>query len=195
MKVCALQHETWFPRVQVSSTLSIGRDAMDLPLQWKQPRHVFVMPGFELFERPLPFISEVFAVMHRAQRHEYQVTTRFPERATAAGLSWGPYIWLGAVFDGSRDAQELIEALLEVPAQVRFVHFAELPTNHFKLDGLQFAISEVEAHAPTLAPLRTMCKATSVKLFAGPIAADAEFVDLDDDDGDDSGVPRLPRGS
>ena len=61
-------------------------DRLDQPLRWKRPRKIFVNSMSDLFHEDIPddFISEVFWVMGRAERHTFQVLTKRPERA----LEW-----------------------------------------------------------------------------------------------------------
>src|ERR1700752_3351674 len=48
------------------------------PLRWKRPRGIFVNSMSDLFhdDVPLPYIKDVFAVMNRADWHQYQVLTK-----------------------------------------------------------------------------------------------------------------------
>jgi protein gp37 len=176
MRICALKHATWFPRVQVSPTLSVGRDAMDLPLKWNEPRHVFVMPGHELFERPDTFIVELFGVMARALRHEFQISTRRPDRALelASSLTWGPNVWLGALLDDHDDGGAL-ETLRRVPAQVRFAHLLTTPEHDLPLDHVDFVIAETAEESPQLGRLAAACDGAGVRLFSGARVEDAEL--------------------
>ena len=55
---------------------------LDLPLQWRRPRRVFVNSMSDLFHKdvPLSFIKGVFGVMGRANWHQYQLLTKRSER-------------------------------------------------------------------------------------------------------------------
>jgi protein gp37 len=172
MDLCALPHRSWHPRFFVSSTLTIGRDAMDLPSKWAQPAHVFVMPDSDVFEQSPTVIREVFAVMNVASQHEFQVATRHPDRALGMGstLLWTPNIWLGALLDGNDDAHELA-ALRETPARVKFAHLrprAGQSVPPLDLDGLQFVIIQAICEPAGTEALREECAARGVRLFLGP---------------------------
>lgn len=55
------------------------------PLRWKKPTRVFVNSMSDLFHEDVPdtFIDQVFAVMHLAHQHTFQVLTKRPERMQA----------------------------------------------------------------------------------------------------------------
>lgn len=55
---------------------------LSLPLQWIQPRLIFVNSMSDLFheEVPIPFIKEVFEVMESAKQHVFQLLTKRPSR-------------------------------------------------------------------------------------------------------------------
>ena len=52
------------------------------PLKWKKPRRIFVNSMSDLFHEKveLSYIQEVFAVMEKADRHQFQVLTKRAER-------------------------------------------------------------------------------------------------------------------
>lgn len=179
MRICRLRHRNWFPRTTVSPTLSVGRDAVDLPLQWRERTHVFVSPapGPELFEQPPGFISEVFSVMNRASRHEFQLATRLPARARelASQLNWTPNIWLGAIVDGQQ-AIERLHVLRTIPAEIRFAHVLAMEgIPEFAVSGLSFVIVEAHGEPAGLEGLDRLCVAAGARLFLGPTATDAEL--------------------
>src|ERR1044071_1898656 len=55
--------------------ITLQEDLVDLPLQWRQPRIIFVNSMSDLFhvDVPLPFIQRVFATMKRCPHHTFQV--------------------------------------------------------------------------------------------------------------------------
>lgn len=61
------------------------------PLRWQKPRRIFVNSMSDLFHERLPFeaIDAVFSVMLLAQRHQFQVLTKRPERMLEYLLSPG----------------------------------------------------------------------------------------------------------
>src|SRR5262249_31214492 len=58
--------------------VTLQADLIELPLQWKQPRVIFVNSMSDLFHTdvPLPFIQRVFATMQRCPQHTFQVLTK-----------------------------------------------------------------------------------------------------------------------
>ncbi len=73
--------------------------AVELPLRWKKPRRIFVNSMSDLFHDDVPdeFIQRVFAVMGRADWHQYQVLTKRSARIAYldSRLDWRPNIWMG----------------------------------------------------------------------------------------------------
>jgi protein gp37 len=108
--------------------------ALDKPLHWRKPRRIFVNSMSDLFHESLPdlAINQVFAAMHRAPRHTYQVLTKRPARmhawfrwarvANASVNVWPlPNVWLGVSVEDQATADERIPLLLQTPAAVRFI--------------------------------------------------------------------------
>ena len=87
--------------------VTLHPDALDLPLRWKRSQAIFVNSMSDLYPRdvPLSFILKVFATMHRADWHRYQILTKRAERLAeleGTGLvdvvAWrhpegGPFSW------------------------------------------------------------------------------------------------------
>jgi protein gp37 len=193
MDLCALAHRAWHPRVRVSATLTIGRDAMDLPCKWKEAFHVFVMPDSDAFTQSERFLRELFAVMNAAAHHEFQLATRHPERALAMGsaLSWTPNIWLGALAEGGHLAEQL-EALRRTEAKVKFAHLRPRPGEQLPqvdLDGLSFVIVQAAGEPEGIPVLQQSCEAHGVRLFLGPRVENAPL------HGDSESRALVPRGT
>ena len=55
--------------------LTLQERMLELPLRWRKPRRIFVNSMSDLFHAGVPdeFIQRVFAVMHQAGWHEYQI--------------------------------------------------------------------------------------------------------------------------
>ena len=81
--------------------VTLHPERLEIPLQWRRPRRVFVCSMGDLFCRHLPpdYIAAIFGVMAATPWHCYQVLTERPERA----LEW--FKWLehgdGRLTDGS----------------------------------------------------------------------------------------------
>jgi protein gp37 len=145
---------------------------MDLPCKWADPTHVFVMPDSDVFKQSQTFVRDVFAVMNAASQHEFQVATCHPDRAllTAPTLLWTPNIWLGALVEVGREAEQLA-ALRETPAQLKFAHLCPRPGQSvppLDLTGLQFVLVQSSGEPTGTSALRESCEARSVRLFLGP---------------------------
>lgn len=170
MRICALPHLRWNPRVILSSTLTVGRDAIDLPRQRSEPAHIFVMPERDLFHQAPTLIEAVFDVMNSELRHEFQVATANIERAAwlAPTLRWSPNIWLGALVEDDASVARIVE-LRKIPAHVRFAHVrthASVP--EFDVDGLDFIIVEAAGEPRGLVELNERCEAKGTRVFVGP---------------------------
>ncbi|MDB4871992.1 MAG: hypothetical protein JWL97_2996 [Gemmatimonadales bacterium] len=98
------------------------------PLHWRKPRRVFVNSMTDLFleAHTNEMIDAVFAVMAQAQRHQFLVLTKRPERmltytlARLAGLPL-PNVWLGTSVENQEQADLRIPLLLQTPAAIRFL--------------------------------------------------------------------------
>jgi protein gp37 len=121
--------------------------ALDAPLQWRQPRLVFVNSMSDLFHEdvPIEFIHRVWNVMQATPRHTYQILTKRPERM-AEVLSTADFqvlsnVWLGTSVEGDQVLHRL-DALRQVPAAVRFVSFEPLlgSVAGADLSGIHWAI-------------------------------------------------------
>lgn len=109
----------------------IWPDRLDLPRSWKTPRRVFVNSMSDLFHVDVPdmFARRCFEVMLETDRHEYQILTKRPSRASrfvrrnadlfsAYGLP--PHIWIGTSVE-EQAVDHRIQQLLDVPAEIRFL--------------------------------------------------------------------------
>lgn len=105
---------------------------MNEPAHWQRPRRVFVNSMSDLFHRdiPIPFLSDIWAVMLRESRHTFQVLTKRPHRAMQLMTTYADLfppaknIWLGTSVENQRFADNRIPALLDAPrtpGDVRFL--------------------------------------------------------------------------
>lgn len=94
------------------------------PDHWRTPRRVFVNSMSDLFHPGIPvdYVRQVFAVMARNPRHQFQVLTKRPGRALALApsLPWPAHIWMGVTVENQHVAAR-IGVLLRLPAPVRFL--------------------------------------------------------------------------
>ncbi|MFD5108360.1 DUF5131 family protein [Streptomyces cinereoruber] len=157
--------------------LTIHPDALDVPLQWKAPRMVFVNSMSDLFHArvPLDFVRQVFEVIASTPQHTYQLLTKrsLRLRRIADRLDWPPNLWMGVSVE-NRDQLDRVDDLRTVPAAVRFLSCEPLlgPLNGLNLDGIGWVIAGGESgpgHRPVeeewLIDIRDLCSAAGVPFF------------------------------
>jgi protein gp37 len=147
------------------------------PLEWSNPRMVFVNSMSDLFHEKVPvsFIEAVWDVMRRAPRHTFQILTKRTERMAeiAASLPLLSNIWLGTSVEDA-EYLERLDALRRTPAAVRFVSFEPLlgSVRHADLRNIQWAIVGGES-GPCARPMnvewvceiRDACRRTGAAFF------------------------------
>jgi protein gp37 len=137
--------------------LTVHEDALALPLTWRQPKRIFVNSMSDLFHDAVPdaFIAKVFAVMHYARQHTFQLLTKRHGRMRALLSSDGffqlvwdtaenmdvdgqlckgfppdnwplPNVLLGVSVEDQKWADIRIPALLDTPAAVRWLSMEPL---------------------------------------------------------------------
>lgn len=123
------------------------------------------------------FIEDVFEVMSEAVQHTFQILTKRHQRlsALAPALDWPPNVWIGVSVENQHWADHRIPALLEVPANVRFLSveplLQEVNLNRY-LDGIDWVIVGGES-GPQARPmdvewvrkLRESCNEAGVSFF------------------------------
>lgn len=117
------------PRYDLGFDLKLQDDIVELPLQWKKPRVIFVNSMSDLFHKAVPdeFIRRCFHVMKKASQHQFQVLTKRPERVVELGkkLEWGDNVWMGTSVE-SADYVERVRVLKRVPSKIRFLSIEPL---------------------------------------------------------------------
>ncbi len=125
--------------------VALQEKTLDLPVRWKKPQTIFVNSMSDLYHRevPLSFIQKVFATMHRANWHRYQILTKRAERLAEldARLAWAPHIWQGVTVEHP-DYYHRIELLRQTGAHVKFLSLEPLlaPMPKLKLRGIDWVI-------------------------------------------------------
>jgi protein gp37 len=157
--------------------LKLWPSRLELPLNWKRPRMVFVNSMSDLFHPGVPdtFVRSVFDVMLRAPRHTFQVLTKRPERLVelSGSLPWPANVWVGVSIENDHWTSRA-EILRSVPAAVRFISaeplLGALPS--LDLSGIAWLITGGESgpkHRPVdpqwLRDLRDRCHAAGVAFF------------------------------
>lgn len=122
-------------------------DALDIPLKWRKPKRIFVNSMSDLFQDAVPedFVLGVWSTMEQAHWHTFQILTKRPDRMASmlSGEKFRvlPNVWLGTSIEDAEHVFRL-EALQNVPAQVRFISFEPLlgPIPAVDLKGIHWAI-------------------------------------------------------
>lgn len=107
---------------------------LDEPTRWKKPRTIFVNSMSDLFhvEVPTSYISDVAAVMMRANWHVYQVLTKRAERqrdllnGTLSFAAKAPHIWWGVTVENRKQGLPRLDALRQANVAVRFLSIEPL---------------------------------------------------------------------
>jgi protein gp37 len=156
--------------------LKLWPERLQLPLQWKRPRTIFVNSMSDLFHVDVPdeFIIKVFAVMARADWHTFQVLTKRPERAASMSnqLRWTPNIWMGTSVENQRFTTRIAH-LRRTSARVKFLSCEPLLGSlRLKLSGIDWVIVGGESgpgarpmRADWARAIRAQCEAAGVAFF------------------------------
>jgi protein gp37 len=157
--------------------LRLVENALELPLQWRRPRRIFVNSMSDLFHEdvPEPFVFRVFDVMRRASQHQFQVLTKRSERMAkiAAKLAIAPNVWMGVSVENG-DYTWRVRDLERVAAAVRFLSVEPLlgPIDDLPLKGIHWVIvgGESGPRARPMSPawvrsIREQCARARVPFF------------------------------
>jgi protein gp37 len=150
---------------------------LELPLQWRSPKRIFVNSMSDLFHKDVPtsYIKQVFKVMNLADWHEYQVLTKRSDRLLelSAELKWAPQIWMGVSVE-SEKYKHRIDDLRKTGAQIKFLSLEPLLAALPKLNlrGIDWAIVGGESGPGArpvdpswVADLRDQCLKARVPFF------------------------------
>lgn len=125
--------------------LTLHERLLEVPLQWKKPRTIFVNSMSDLFHKDVPedFIMRVFDTMVRASHHRFQVLTKRPERVVELSerLPWPENVWMGTSVENQKYAFR-IDLLRQTGAQIKFLSLEPLlgPLSDLKLVGIDWVI-------------------------------------------------------
>jgi protein gp37 len=117
----------WTPEYAAENVV-IHPDRFDLPLRWREPKRIFVDSMSDLFHELVPeaVVAKVWSTMAKAERHQFQILTKRPERMPAIvgrrveAYSVLPNIWLGTSIENDRWVGRADE-LRATPAAIRFI--------------------------------------------------------------------------
>ena len=150
---------------------------LEHPLQWRQPRRVFVNSMSDLFHPAVPadYVNRAFDVMRRAHWHQYQLLTKRSDRLLALDpvLNWQPQIWMGVSIE-NEDYLYRIEHLRRTGAHIKFLSIEPLlgPLRKLNLRGIDWVIVGGES-GPGARPMdsawvreiRALCTRAGVPFF------------------------------
>jgi protein gp37 len=161
--------------------LTLRPERLEQPLQWKQPRRIFVNSMSDLFHKEVPkhFIDAVFDTMEAATWHTFQVLTKRSSlmarylRGRYGGRKAPAHIWLGVSVEDAKNAVR-VKHLKAAPATTKFISFEPLigSVGNIDLRGIDWAIVGGES-GPRARPMdeewaleiRDQCKRDKVAFF------------------------------
>lgn len=165
------------PKYRDGFALTLHPDTLDIPLQWRMPRHIFVNSMSDLYheEVPLEFIQRVFDTMEKAYWHRFQILTKRSTRLRelASQLPWPPNVWQGVSVENARVLHRIADLVI-VPAAIRFISVEPLlgPIPNLPLKGIRWVIVGGESgprHWPMdpnwVRQIRDQCVAAHVPFF------------------------------
>lgn len=138
--------------------LTVQPQMLDVPLRWKTPKRIFVNSMSDLFHNDVPtdYIKKVYAVMARADWHQFQVLTKRSERLRELSpiLPWHPHIWQGVSVE-NEDYLERVDHLRASGAFVKFLSLEPLlgPLPKLNFVGIDWVIVGGES-GPGARPMR-----------------------------------------
>lgn len=110
--------------------VSLVREALKIPLGWREPRDVFVDSMGDLFHEsaPFDFIDEVFDIMRRCPQHTFKILTKRPHVAFRYTVRAEPLpnVVLGTSCEDQETANLRIPWLLQCRAVRRFLSLEPL---------------------------------------------------------------------
>lgn len=125
--------------------LRLWPERLEMPLQWRKPKTIFVNSMSDLFHEdiPLQFVQKVFDTMEAAHWHTFQILTKRHERLAdlASHFRWPPNVWMGVTIENRRFVHRA-DALRRVPSAVRFISAEPLlgPLEGLDLSGIDWLI-------------------------------------------------------
>ncbi|MGK5511729.1 DUF5131 family protein [Brevibacillus formosus] len=132
--------------------VTLHHDLVELPLQWKKPRKIFVNSMSDLFHKDIPddFIFRIFETMEKASWHTFQILTKRSDRLAelAPHLPWPKNIWQGVSVE-NEGVSFRIDDLRNVPAHIRFLSLEPLlgPLDYLDLTDIHWVIVGGESGA------------------------------------------------
>ena len=137
-----------------NGTVREDNSSLQIPYKWRRPRKIFVNSMSDLFHPHVSdrFIQDVWNVMCKTPRHNYQILTKRPERMQEIVSNMIrevlPNVWLGTSVE-NQETTSRIDDLRATPAAIRFISFEPLigPVEQIDLAGIHWAIVGGESGA------------------------------------------------
>jgi protein gp37 len=146
------------PNYKNGFQVSCHPHALNLPLEWRKPKMIFVNSMGDLFHEDIPesFIIRVFEVMQKANWHLFQLLTKRSKRlrSMAQRLPWPENVWMGVTVENQAYIKR-IDDLRKTPAQLKFLSMEPLLGSISNIDftGLDWVIVGGES-GPGSRPLK-----------------------------------------
>ncbi|MBD2006270.1 MULTISPECIES: DUF5131 family protein [Cyanophyceae] len=133
------------PNYKDGFKLTLHEQTLELPLQWKKPRTIFVNSMSDLFHKDVPteFIVKVFEVMEKAYWHNFQILTKRSNRLLELSdeIPWMSNIWMGTSVE-DKNYVFRIDDLRKTKAKIKFLSLEPLlgPLYNLNLTGIDWVI-------------------------------------------------------
>jgi protein gp37 len=125
--------------------VTLHRDALRLPLNWRKPQMIFVNSMSDLFHEEIPqeFIIEIFEIIAQSPQHCFQVLTKRAHRLLELDrlIDWPSNVWMGVTVE-NHNYSSRIDQLRLTGAAVKFISFEPLlgSIGEVNLCGIDWAI-------------------------------------------------------
>jgi len=157
--------------------VALHEESLNLPLNWRTPKMIFVNSMSDLFHEQVPddFIARIFGVMNRASWHRFQILTKRSSRLCQMGprLPWSDNIWMGVTVEDQKCAFR-IGHLRKTSAKIKFISIEPLlgPISVLDLTGIHWVIAGGES-GPRSRPLnpewvldiKAKCQESNIPFF------------------------------
>jgi protein gp37 len=165
------------PNYRNGFSVTIHPRMLDLPIEWRSPRKIFVNSMGDMFHRLVPddFIGDCFRVITKTPQHQFQLLTKRSSRLfqMACDLPWPKNLWAGVTVE-TADYLERIDHLRQIPSAVKFLSLEPLLGSipDINLDRIDWVIAGGES-GPGARPMdskwvidiRDQCLAAGVPFF------------------------------
>lgn len=157
--------------------VTLHPDQLEVPLQWRKSRMIFVNSMSDLFhdDVPLEFINAVFKTMKLAHWHQFQVLTKRSKRLLELSplIEWPSNVWMGVSVENDTYSHR-INDLRQTGAAIKFLSLEPLlgPLSNLDLRGINWVITGGES-GPGARPIkedwvfdiRNQCQKAHVPFF------------------------------